>query len=446
MDAPQINGEPLPSAVEMLRRLLRFDTSNPPGHEAACLAWVARLLRGAGVEPRLLARDDRRPNLVARLRGRGESQPLLLYAHVDVVPADEPGWQHPPFAGDEVDGMVWGRGALDMKAGVAMYLHSFLRLARSGTPPPGDVVLILASDEETGSQLGARFLVDEHPEVFDGVRYALSEVGAFTRWVGSRALYPIQVAEKQSCTVRATVHGASGHGSTIVKGSGPAVLGRLLRRLERRRLPVHVTRPARLMIESIGDHLGGAQRAVLSGLLRPLATDRLLDLLGVDGRALDPLLHNTAVSTVLRGGDRINVVPGIVEVNLDGRVLPGFSPRDLVRELEALAGRLATFELLHAEPAAPVDPDLALMPALSTVLRELHPAARPHPMLLPGYTDARYLARRGIQTYGFMPLRLERGLASTELIHGVDERVPASAVEFGAEAVWRVVSRGASSA
>ena len=216
MQGPRINGEALVPATEIFRRLLRFDTSNPPGDEAACVAWIADLLRQSGIESRILARDDRRPNLIARLPGSGATQPLLVYGHLDVVPAAEPGWRHPPFGGELVDGDVWGRGALDMKAGVAMYLHALLRLTR-GEKPPGDVILVLTSDEETGSELGARFLVEEHPEVFEGVRYALSELGGFTRWVGGHALYPIQVAEKQACVVRATVRGASGHGSTIVE-------------------------------------------------------------------------------------------------------------------------------------------------------------------------------------------------------------------------------------
>jgi acetylornithine deacetylase/succinyl-diaminopimelate desuccinylase-like protein len=437
-----MNGDALPAAAELLSRLIRFDTSNPPGLEAPCVAWVVELLRDAGVEARVIARDERRPNLVARLPGSGAAQPLLLYGHLDVVPATEPGWRHPPFGGDLVDGVVWGRGALDMKAGVAMYLHAFLRIARAG-PPPGDVILMLTSDEETGSAFGAAFIVEEHPEIFDGVRHALSELGAVTRWVGGRALYPIQVAEKQACVVRATVRGGSGHGSTVVRDSGPARLGRLLSRFERRHLPVHVTPVARLMLESMGEHLGATQRAALAALLRPVLTDRLLRVLGHAGDALAPLLHNTAAATVLRGGAAVNVIPGVIEVDLDGRVLPGYTPHDLVRELHALAGDLAAFELVREEPAAPAAPDLSLMPTLGDVLRELDSAARPHPMLLPGYTDARHIAKRGIQTYGFTPLKLERRQPSTELLHAVDERVPAAAVEFGAEAVWRVLTRAA---
>src|SRR5215210_5539226 len=223
------------SPVELLRALLHFDTSNPPGNERPCLQFVADLLGAAGIESRLLARDDERPNLTARLRGRGDSPPLLLYGHIDVVPANASEWSHAPFGGELIEGEVWGRGALDMKGGVAMMVAAFLRVAREGLKPAGDLILTLASDEETGSELGAKYLVEQHAELFEGVRFALSEIGGFTQWVGGRRLYPIQVAEKQRCLIRATVRGAGGHPSAVVRGTASAKLGRLLTRLEKRR-------------------------------------------------------------------------------------------------------------------------------------------------------------------------------------------------------------------
>ncbi|MGH3440804.1 MAG: M20/M25/M40 family metallo-hydrolase [Nitriliruptorales bacterium] len=428
--------------VELLRALLRFDTSNPRGNERQCLEFVADILRESGVEPRFLARDDDRPNLVARLPGRGDSPPLLLYGHVDVVPANPSEWSHPPFAGELVGGEVWGRGALDMKGGVAMLVAVVARAAREGLKPAGDLILALAADEETGSELGAKYLVEEQAELFDGVRYALSEIGGFTEWVGSRRLYPIQVAEKQRCLIRATIRGAGGHPSTIVRGTAAHKLGRLLTTLEKRRLPVHVTPVVREMLQAMAGALPIHERLGLRGVTVPALTDRLLDLFGKQAQSLDPLLHNTVTPTVVHGGrsTSTNVIPTEITVELDGRVLPGQTPHDLVRELDALFAGVAEFELVEAEPPGRAQADLTLYPVLAEIIREHDSGGAPMPTLVPGYTDARYFASLGIQTYGFLPMRLPQHI-TTALIHAPDERVPAEAIEFGAECVYAAIRR-----
>jgi acetylornithine deacetylase/succinyl-diaminopimelate desuccinylase-like protein len=426
--------------IELLRALVRFDTSNPPGRERECLEYVAGLLREVGIEPSFPARDSDRPNLVARLPGRGDAPPLLLYGHVDVVPANPSEWTHPPFDAEIVDGEIWGRGTLDMKGGVAMLVSAVLRAARERLEPAGDLILALSPDEERGSHFGAKFLVEEHGALFAAVRYALSEFGGFTQWTGGRPLYPIQVAEKQRCLIRATVRGEGGHPSTVVRGTAAAKLGRLLRTLEKKRLPVHVTPVVRTMVEGMASGLPTHERLALRPALVPAFTDRLLDLFGIDGDALDPLLHNMATPTVIRGGESTNVVPTEFEVDLDGRVLPGHTPHDLVRELQTMAGRLASFELVEEEPSAKADPDLTLLPMLAEIIREREPDGTPFPMLLPGYTDARYFSRLGIQTYGFLPMRLPKHI-TTALIHAPDERIPAAAVEFGAECIYEAIRR-----
>ncbi len=429
-----------PSPVELLRALLRFDTTNPPGNERACLEFVADVLREAGVKPQFYARERERPNMIARLPGRGESAPLLLYGHVDVVPASGKEWTYAPFGGDLVDGEVWGRGALDMKGGVAMFVAALLRAAAERLAPAGDVILALMSDEEAGSDVGAAYLVEEHPELFEGVRYALGEFGAFTHWTAGRPLYPIQVAEKQRCVIRATTRGKGGHASTVVRGTAAEKAGRLLVALARRRLPVHITPVARLMIDAMACALPRHQRLALRPLLVRRLTDRVLRLFGEDGDQLYPLVHNTATPTVLDGGESTNVVPTEVTVDLDGRVLPGQTPQHLVHELREFAAGLAEFEIVQEEPASRADPDLTLFPLLADVLRERDPRGTPIPMLLPGYTDARYFTRIGIQTYGFLPMRLPRHI-TTALIHAPDERIPAEAVEFGTDCVYEVFRR-----
>ncbi len=429
-----------PSPLELLQSLLRFDTTNPPGNEAACVAHLGGLLRSAGLAPTIYARTPERPNLVARLPGQGRAAPLLLYGHVDVVTTANQTWQHPPFAAEIADGFVWGRGALDMKGGVAMLVAAFLRARAENTALPGDVILAIVSDEEAGGDFGARFLTEQHADLFSGVRYALGEFGGFTLHLGGRRFYPIMVAEKQMCWLKATVRGPGGHGSLPVRGGAMAHLSQLLWRLDRRRLPVHVTPAARLMIEGLAEAVPGVTGALLRQLLNPALTDRVLDLLGARGRVFDPLLHNTVSPTILRGSDKVNVIPSEVTVELDGRLLPGFQPADLLVELRDVLGEAVALEVLRHD-AGPLSPNLGLFPTLAGVLRGLDPAGVPVPLLLSGVTDGRFFARLGIQTYGFLPMQLPPDFSFVGTIHGADERLPVAAAAFGADAIFQVLQR-----
>jgi acetylornithine deacetylase/succinyl-diaminopimelate desuccinylase-like protein len=426
--------------VELLRDLLRFDTTNPPRNEGACIAHVQRLLEEAGVETRIVAKDESRPNLIARLRGAGDAPPLLLYGHVDVVTTANQEWQHPPFAGELVDGWVWGRGALDMKGGVAMLVDAFLRAARGELKPRGDVILAVLSDEENGGDFGARFLCTEHAELFEGVRHSLGEFGGASQAIGGRRFYPIQVAEKQICWLRGRVRGPGGHAAMGVKGAAMGKTGRILARLDSGRLPVHVTPVARAWIESMADALPRPQSYVLRSLLDPRLAELTLRAPVPELRILDRALRNTVTATIVRGGAKINVVPSEIELELDGRSLPGFGPDDLIREIQTLVGTDLELEVVRHDPY-PAHSDLSQMPLLSEILRELDDEAVPTPMLQVGVTDGRFFADIGIQTYGFLPLSLPDGFEFTKLIHAADERVPADAVRFGAEAVGRVLER-----
>jgi acetylornithine deacetylase/succinyl-diaminopimelate desuccinylase-like protein len=425
--------------AELLQRLIRFDTTNPPGNERACIDWIAGVLREAGVEPKVLARDPDRPTLIARLTGTGKASPFLLQGHIDVVPA-EGQWSRAPFGGEIADGFIWGRGALDMKGGVAMMLAAFLRTAHATEPPPGDVLLCILSDEEKGGDLGARFLVEEHAALFDGVRFAIGEFGGFSLEISGRRFYPIMVAEKQLCVVRATLRGPAGHGSLPVRHGAMGRLGDLLRGLDRKRLPVHVTPVVRSMVETIAAELPTPAAAPLRALLRPRIADRSLDLLGARAAFFDPLLHNTASPTIVRGGQSANVIPGEVSVDLDCRLLPGFGPDDVLRELRAVARTPVELEVLRHDPGPP-SPDMSLFPTLASVLRDLDASGHPVPLLLPAVSDARFFARLGIQTYGFLPMQLPAEMRFMELVHAQDERIPVDTMEFGTTAIQRLIQR-----
>ncbi len=426
--------------AELARDLVRYDTTNPPGNEADCIGHIAGLLREAGIESQQVGRSGQRPNLIARIPGHGRAAPLLLQGHVDVVTTAGQNWTHPPFAGEVREGWLWGRGTLDMKGGVAMMLSAFIRAKVEVADLPGDVILAVLVDEEVGGIEGARYLVENHAELFAGVRFAIGEGGGPAQTIGGRVFYPIMVSEKRGCQMRVTLRGPGGHGSRVMRGGTMAKLGRLLDQLDRNRLPVHITTPMRLAIERLRDSLPPPLGEQAGRLLDPQQTDSVLDALGAEGARFDPLLHNTVNATIVQGGGKINVIPSTVEVMLDGRLLPGFGPEDMLRELRAIIGDETEIEVVTLGPAQP-EPDLSLLDTLGKILEEADPGSVPIPLLTSGGTDARHFAPLGIRTFGFLPLNLPAGFDAWSTYHNADERVPVAAIEFGAEAVYQALLR-----
>ena len=428
------------SPVGLLQDLIRFDTTNPPGNEKECLAHIQGILAEAGCESLFLGRSPNRPNLIARLDGRGQAPPLLLHGHVDVVPTQGQPWQHPPFDAEIADGYIWGRGALDMKGGVAMMLTAFLRLKAEGIAPPGDVILALVSDEEAGGEFGTKYLVENHRELFQDIRYAIGEFGGFTFPIARRRCYPIMVAEKQICVLRATIRGTGGHGALRGPGSATARLARLLQRLERRQLPLHPTPVAVEMFKAVSSSLPFPSSVLFRQLLNPIIAGWLLTAMGDRGKLFGQLLRNSVNPTIIRGGDQINVVPSEISLGLDGRLLPGYSPQDLIDELHRVMGDEVALEVVHHD-AGPEKPDMGLFSTLASVLRQADPEGHPVPMLLPAATDGRFLSRLGIQSYGFLPMRLPPDFNFSQTIHGANERIPVQALDFGCETMYQLLLR-----
>ncbi len=426
--------------AELLQDLIRFDTTNPPGSESACVSYVQQLLADADIPTQVFSLDPDRPNLIARLKGAGNAPPLLLHGHVDVVTTLNQVWQVPPFEGREADGYVWGRGALDMKGGVAMMLAAMLRARAEGVTPPGDVILAVLSDEENGSDYGAKFLVEQHPELFDRVRYAIGEGGGVARYVDGQRFYPVMVAEKQICWLKLTVKGPGGHASRPMRGGTMAKLGQLLTSLDKNRLPVHVTPVARQMLETMSAALPTETGAALGRMADPAATDSVLDELGVRGYFFDPMLHNTVNATIVHGGHKTNVIPSEASVELDGRLLPGFSADEMITELREVVGHEVEIEVMRYD-ASTHEPNLGLFNTLADILKEADPEGIPLPFLLFAVTDGRFFAQLGIQPYGFLPLNVPEDPDFTRLVHAADERVPVASVEFGANALFSLLQR-----
>ncbi len=424
--------------AELLKNLIRFDTTNPPGNEAGCINYIQELLKRAGFETHILAKDPNRPNLITRLKGQGSAPPLLLYGHVDVVTTTGQNWTHPPFEAKEVDGFIWGRGALDMKCGVAMMTAALIRAKTEAVVPRGDILLAVLSDEEAGGDFGARYLVDNHPEQFDSIRYAIGEFGGYSMYIGGKKFYPIQISEKIACWIKATLRGPGGHGARPMRGGSMAKLGSFLSQLDKNRLPVHITPVTRRMIEAISSNLSFPKSMILSKLLVPALTGTVLKMLGDNAQYFEPLLHNTVNATIVSGGNKVNVIPGEITVELDGRLLPGFSPEDMMAELRQIIGNEVEFEILRHDTCS-AESDMGLFDTLSGILHDMDPEGISVPLMLPGVTDARFFSRLGIQTYGFMPMALPAGFNFFQTIHAADERIPVDAMAFGINAIFELL-------
>lgn len=426
--------------AELLQHLLRFDTTNPPGNEAACIDYIRDLLAAAGIDSQIVAKDPNRPNLLARLPGTGHAPPLLLYGHVDVVTTANQDWTHPPFAGDIVDGYIWGRGTLDMKGGVAMMLAAFLRAKAENLALPGDVIFLALADEENKGIYGAEFMAEQHADLLADVRYAIGELGGYTAWIGGRKFYPIQVAEKRGCATRVTIKGPGGHASMPLRGGAMARLGDILQKLDENRLPVHIIPAVRMMIEAMADGLPQPTSGLVRQLLDPARTDAVLDELGDDGLFFEPLLHNTANATMVQGGHKRNVFPSQITLELDVRILPGQTPDDLLGELRDLLGADLDFEVVY-HYAGPVEVDMGLFDTLAGILREVDPDGIPAPFVIPAGTDGRFFSRIGIQTYGFLPMQLPQDVEFMSALHAADERIPLDSMTFGTDAIYQLLQR-----
>lgn len=430
-----------PSLEKILQKLIQFNTTNPPGNEKECILYIKSLLEGAGFNVQLYAKDENRLNLVARLHGKGEAPPLLLYGHVDVVTTAGQKWTYPPFEGKIIDGYIWGRGALDMKGGIAMMISVMLRLKAEKIIPAGDVVFMALSDEENNGAFGALYMVEEHPDLFTGIKYAMGEFGGSSVRIAGKRFYPIQVSEKQFCSIGLTVRGPGGHGAAIVSGNAVGKTAEVLNRITKKRMPVHITPPIKMMIGDMASQVGFPTGNFFQMLLNPKLTDLLLGQLGEIGQTFLPMFHNTVNATIIQGGEKMNVIPCDINLTLDGRILPGLSTDQMVAELRELIGfneEDVEIKVLYYEKG-PENVDMGLFDHLANVLRNLDPEGIPIPLLLPYVTDGRHLAKLGIQSYGFIPMKLPDGFEFFKLAHAEDERLPLEAIYFGAEGIYQAI-------
>lgn len=425
--------------TELLRELIRMDTTNPPGNEVAVAALISQTLRDHGISTETFAKDPHRPNLIARLPGRGDAPPFLMQGHMDVVATTDQRWARDPFAGDLIDGYVWGRGALDMKGPLVMMIDALIRIAEPGRPPAGDVILAAVADEERLGTFGAKFLVEDHPEVFDGVLHCIGEFGGFPFRLDGTKFYPIQVAERIGVYFELTFEGPAGHGSLPVRGGAMAKLGKALTALDHSQLPVTVTPASRLMLEALAANTSGATRLAIRTLMSERTAAATLRTLGSRLAALAPTLRSTVSPTKVRGGTSENVIPTQVKLGLDGRLLPGTTVEQMEHDLHRIVGPEVYIEAHTDGATSQPDPDMTLFPVLADAIRQQDPDAVPVPFLMPAVTDGRWFAELGIQPYGFCPMNLPVEFDFQNTVHGADERIPVDALGFGSDAIVYVL-------
>ncbi|GGY76012.1 peptidase M20 [Streptomyces olivaceoviridis] len=432
--ARSVTGED--EVVDLCRELIRFDTSNYGDHsgpgERKAAEWVAEKLAEVGLEPKIYESHPGRASTVARIEGEDPSRPaLLIHGHLDVVPANAVDWTHHPFSGEIADGCVWGRGAVDMKDMDAMTLAVVRDRLRGGRRPPRDIVVAFLADEEAGGTYGARYLVDHHPELFEGVTEAISEVGGFSFTVDEqRRLYLIQTAEKGMHWMKLTVAGTAGHGSMIHRDNAITELSEAVARVGRHKFPVRVTKTTRAFLDELGDALGTE--------LDPEDMESTLAKLGGIAKLIGATLSNTANPTQLTAGYKVNVIPGEATAHIDGRFLPGHE-EEFLADLDRLLGPRVRREDVHADKAVETTFDGALVEAMQAALLAEDPTAKAIPYMLSGGTDAKSFDDLGIRGFGFAPLKLPPELDFAGMFHGVDERVPVDGLQFGVRVLDRFI-------
>ncbi|WP_285525825.1 M20/M25/M40 family metallo-hydrolase [Streptomyces lavendulae] len=419
--------------------LIRIDTSNRGGgdcRERPAAEYVAERLAAAGTEPALLERTPGRTNVVARVEGTDPTAPaLLVHGHLDVVPAEAADWSADPFSGEVRDGVVWGRGAVDMKNMDAMVLAVVRAWARLGVRPRRDIVIAYTADEEDSAVDGSGFLADQHPHLFEGCTEGISESGAFTLHTGpGRSLYPIAAGERGTAWLKLTAHGTTGHGSKPNRGNAVTRLAAAVARIGEHEWPVRLTGTVAACITEL---------ASLQGLsVDPRAPgfdlDAVLGKLGPAALLVEATVRNSANPTMLEAGYKLNVVPGRATAYIDGRTLPG-GEAEFAATLDVLTGPHVDWEFHHREVALEAPVDGRTYGILREAVEHFDPDGHVVPFCMAGGTDAKQFSRLGITGYGFSPLKLPPGFDYWALFHGVDERVPVDALHFGVRVLDRAL-------
>jgi acetylornithine deacetylase/succinyl-diaminopimelate desuccinylase-like protein len=414
-------------AISICQTLIRIPSVNygdGKGDEAAVAAKVVELLLEAGIDSEIFESAPGRCNVIAHIKGVDEKRPgLVVHGHLDVVPANADDWSVDPFSAEIKDGMIWGRGAVDMKNMDAMIIAIFRMWARKGIKPPRNIVLAFFADEEAGSLFGSRWMVAKHPEVFKGCSEAISEVGGFSVTVaGNKRLYFIEAAQKGIHWMRLSASGRAGHGSMMNPENALTRLSEAVSKVGSYEWPQRYTKTVKVLFNKIAEVTG---KKYDEKDLRPL-----LEEIGPMARMIGATLQNTANPTMLEAGYKANVIPQSASAVIDGRFLPGLE-NELNQTIKDIIGPNITVETITHDIALEVDFEGDLVESMNRSILAFDPEGIPVPYLMSGGTDNKALSELGIIGYGFSPLQLPSDLDFMALFHGVDERVPVDGIKFG---------------
>jgi acetylornithine deacetylase/succinyl-diaminopimelate desuccinylase-like protein len=430
--------DPAAEVVEICRDLIRIDTTNfgdgsGPGERKAA-EHVAALLDEVGIDSELFEGRPGRTNVVARWGGTatGRQDPLLLHGHLDVVPAEADDWQVHPFSGEIQDGYLWGRGAVDMKDFDAMLLSVVRARARAGQAPDRPTVLCFTADEEAGGHDGAEQIVLQRPELVEGCREAIGEVGGFSTTIRGQRFYLVEAAEKGMAWMKLTATGNAGHGSMRHPDNAVTRLAQAVGRIGGHEWPVRLTPSMQVLLAAVGE-VAGTEAT-------PDNAETLVEEFGSAARMLGAVIRNTTNPTMLGAGYKVNVVPGEATAHVDGRFLPGHED-EFFSTLQELVGEGIDIDFVSKQAGLETTFDGDLVDAMTASILAEDPGATVAPYLMSGGTDAKHWDKLGIRCFGFSPLRLPAELDFTALFHGVDERVPTDALEFGARVLDRFLDQ-----
>lgn len=425
IDIPRLEGE----IVTYLQDLIRFNTANPPGNELPAARYIAEVFQREGIAAQVLESAPGRASVVARIKGDGSLRPLLLLSHLDVVDVEREKWTCDPFGAEIRNGFVWGRGALDCKNSVALWMIVMLALKRDGIVPRRDVIFLAAADEETGGRQGCAFITQHHADLIDA-EAALNEGGGFGLQFLGRTYYTYQAAEKGNLWLAIKATGTPGHASIPLPDNPIPTVANLVTRLMNLRHPFMVTDTVRAMVTE----MAASQNPIVGLAVRQLLNPRLSDLLiataikdKAQAAGLKAMLRNTISPTVLRAGIKTNVIPSEAALHIDYRVLPGLDFEAMHLGIERFIGPRFSVEVLDKKPGSESMIDHVLAHSIRKALHQHKPDDAVVPFLIPGVTDAVFLRPRGMVVYGFTPLLPQDDIA---LAHGHDERISLASLAF----------------
>jgi acetylornithine deacetylase/succinyl-diaminopimelate desuccinylase-like protein len=425
-------------AVSLLSRYIQIDTTNPPGDEIQAAQFFKAIFDREGIEARIIESEPGRGNIYARLRGNGATKAVMLLNHMDVVPADAKLWKEAPFSGTVKDGYIWGRGALDMKGPAIVELITLLALKRNNVPLRGDVVFLGTADEEAGGALGAGFLLEKHPDLFEDVGVVLNEGGGIRLGAeGKVQSYSVSVAEKAPLWLRLTATGTPGHGATPGRDEAVNKLVLALGRLITYQSPIKVVPEVQKFFADTAAGEPESRRKQHQDLRTALKDPAFAAEFAKNPRN-NASVRNTIAVTGLKASDKVNVIPAQASAEIDARLLPGEDPQAFIGELRrVISDESIKIEVLLSFPAttSPAHPDA--MKAIQELAKTYDSDAPVVAPLVRGFTDCHLFRAKGIPCLGFMPLR---NLPSEEgLVHGVNERISRDSLRSGLRSMYELV-------